>query len=324
MEEALFALRLENQALHAKVRLLAGGTDGEELAGVILERDEECRAKETEIGQLTQQVGIMERRLEEHKEFQTEYEVMALSSLHPDIFSFVHFAQTIIRDLQGRLTQLRDTAKCQAREVDALNTANAELTDRSEAMKNELSIAQVKKKVAWSFSPSTPVVHPIGRLYFHRQKLDPSRKMFAGWRGKFAYSRIYPRSTWSGSQVRIITSVHPTNLRAWLSILTTWVSDLTKREELYERKIAEFEDRKNDIISRSRAIKHDLAKNLEEEQRRHSECSSRLQVRLAAERNSAKPHHHIHFSCPRLNFHSCATPRLLKLSTRQLSRRCST
>ena len=91
MEEALFALRLENQALHAKVRLLAGGTDGEELAGVILERDEECRAKETEIGLLTQQVGIMERRLEEHKGFQTEYEVMDLSSFTYRYFQFRPF-----------------------------------------------------------------------------------------------------------------------------------------------------------------------------------------------------------------------------------------
>ena len=60
------------------------------------------------------------------------------------------------------------------------------------------------------------------------------------------------------------------------------MSDLTKREELYKREIADFEDRKNDMVSRSRAIKHDLAKNLEEEKRRHSECSSRLQVRQAA------------------------------------------
>ena len=59
----------------AKVRLLAGGTDGEQLAEVLLDREEELRTKDIEIQNLTLQFQAAALEGEAFEADRSEYEV---------------------------------------------------------------------------------------------------------------------------------------------------------------------------------------------------------------------------------------------------------
>jgi len=59
----------------AKVRLLAGGSDGEQLAEVLLDREQELRAKEYELAILTRQVHAASEELTSFESDRSEYEV---------------------------------------------------------------------------------------------------------------------------------------------------------------------------------------------------------------------------------------------------------
>jgi hypothetical protein len=59
----------------AKVRLLAGGSDGEQLAEVLLDREEELRTKEYELAILTRQVHAASEELTSFESDRSEYTV---------------------------------------------------------------------------------------------------------------------------------------------------------------------------------------------------------------------------------------------------------
>ena len=69
---AHFQLSLELEQLQAKVRLLAGGTDGEQLAEVLLDREEELRMKDGQISQLTSALLDFESDRNEYEVFLLE------------------------------------------------------------------------------------------------------------------------------------------------------------------------------------------------------------------------------------------------------------
>jgi hypothetical protein len=73
-----FNMQLELEQLQAKVRLLAGGTDGEQLAEVLLDREEELRSKEGEIIELRRKLQSMSSDLVAFEADRTEYEVRKL------------------------------------------------------------------------------------------------------------------------------------------------------------------------------------------------------------------------------------------------------
>ncbi len=55
--------------------MLAGGSDGEQLAEVLLEREDELRSKEAHILELTQKLSIATTELGAFEEDRKEYEV---------------------------------------------------------------------------------------------------------------------------------------------------------------------------------------------------------------------------------------------------------
>lgn len=57
-DDKKFHYQLELEQLQAKVRLLAGGCNGEQLAEVLLEREEELRAKEVEVVSARRQLEL--------------------------------------------------------------------------------------------------------------------------------------------------------------------------------------------------------------------------------------------------------------------------
>jgi len=57
------------------VRLLAGGTDGEQLAEVLLDREEELQAKDLEIDRLSRQCQATTMELQAFEADRSEYEV---------------------------------------------------------------------------------------------------------------------------------------------------------------------------------------------------------------------------------------------------------
>jgi hypothetical protein len=73
--DATFHLQLELEQMQAKVRLLAGGTDGEQLAEVLLDREEELRAKESDIIELSRKLQTASSDLLAFEADRGEYEV---------------------------------------------------------------------------------------------------------------------------------------------------------------------------------------------------------------------------------------------------------
>lgn len=85
MDDATFNMQLELQQLQAKVRFLSGGTDGEQLAEVLLDREEELRSKESQIYELGLQLQAASSSLAAFEADRVEYEVTVKFSLIPSL-----------------------------------------------------------------------------------------------------------------------------------------------------------------------------------------------------------------------------------------------
>mmetsp|Transcript_47926 Transcript_47926/g.96512 ORF Transcript_47926/g.96512 Transcript_47926/m.96512 type:complete len:403 (-) Transcript_47926:254-1462(-) len=119
-DDAKFHMQLELDQLQAKVRLLAGGTDGEQLAEVLLEREEELRAKEYELANATRQLHAVSQEVSSFESDRSEYEAM-------------------IRELDKQLRATNDIVHESSRERDtlqgSLNDLSRRLSQESQAVK---------------------------------------------------------------------------------------------------------------------------------------------------------------------------------------------
>lgn len=169
-----FNMQLELEQLQAKVRLLAGGTDGEQLAEVLLDREEELRAKEGEILELSRKLQAASSDLVAFEADRAEYEVRSGVSSHrcrelwrgsdvrrsllwglSDLFSptsiLVWPQQGMIQELDQQLRGANDQIRGMAEVQAALR---AERSDIDQKLKNEQG-ATADLKVRWRWRSYT-------------------------------------------------------------------------------------------------------------------------------------------------------------------------
>ncbi len=73
--DSKFHLQLEIEQLQAKVRLLAGGTDGEQLVDVLLEREDEICTLIREKKQMFQELKVVSDSCALYETERSQYEV---------------------------------------------------------------------------------------------------------------------------------------------------------------------------------------------------------------------------------------------------------
>ncbi len=186
-EETHFNLKLQIEQLQEKVKFLAGGTTGEELAEVLMEKEEEGRGKDRHIAALEAHAAELGQRLTEAEEDNASLRALAheqglsIASLTQQVEALcderdglqqaVATAQAEHAVLEAQHTTLQETlttTTCKAETTHAaLMRREAQLTSAAETIKAQVRVGVGVRKESRrkSFSPPTHssihFIHPL-------------------------------------------------------------------------------------------------------------------------------------------------------------------
>jgi len=239
-DDAKFHMQLELDQLQAKVRLLAGGTDGEQLAEVLLEREEELRAKEYELANATRQLHAVSQEVSSFESDRSEYEAM-------------------IRELDKQLRATNDIVHESSRERDtlqgSLNDLSRRLSQESQAVKT-LQVEMLESE----------------KLHDRLQRDHESEK--SSLRGDV--ENLTKQN--EGFHPRIPTI--SCNLKYVLTImfLILLFTDMERRGDTLAAEFRRLERSNQDILDRSRASNNELGMQLAEEKKKHLSTSEKSKI----------------------------------------------
>lgn len=150
-EQTMFNMRLQLQQLQAKVEFLGGGTDGEQLADLLMEKEEEGRAKDRALEEQAARLFAAEAALraaqEEGARLQalSEEQGRAMASLTTEVETLSRAREGLLQDLGAAHVHAREHEAEQAEAARTLEVAQETIeATRAALARREATVGELE------------------------------------------------------------------------------------------------------------------------------------------------------------------------------------